>query len=49
MGVVIITSFLRKHNIDGNVSTKDELIGVGDALPQIMWSKYFVEVQGYTV
>ena len=30
-------------------STEAELVGVDDDLPQILWEKYFIKVQGYTV
>ena len=43
-----ITGLLRKQNIYGKSSNKYELIGVDDTLSQILWSKYFVEAQGYT-
>ena len=30
-------------------STEAELVGVDDDLLQILWEKYFIKVQGYTV
>ena len=30
-------------------STEGELVGADDALPQAIWSKYFIEAQGHTV
>ena len=42
-------SFSRGHKLNVNSSTKAELVGVDDAIPQIMWGKYFIEAQGYTV
>ena len=29
--------------------TEAELIGVDDALPQILWTRYFIENQGYHI
>jgi hypothetical protein len=29
-------------------STEGELVGVSDVLPQVLWTKYFLEAQGYT-
>ena len=44
-----VTSFSIKQNIQGNSSTKDELIGVDETLPQALWTNYFIEAQGYLV
>ena len=44
-----ITSASNKHKIQGKSSIEDKLIGVHDTLPQILWTKYFIEAQGYTV
>ena len=30
-------------------STECELVGIDDAIPQIMWGKYLIKDQGYTV
>ena len=30
-------------------STETEIVGTDDILPQALWTKYFIEVQGYTV
>ena len=30
-------------------STKAELVGVDDVMPQALWTRYFIEAQGYTV
>ena len=49
MGSGAITSFSRKQKINGKSSTEAELIGVDDALPQILLTRYFMESQGYTV
>ena len=39
-----VTSFLIKTNIQCKSSTENELIGTYDAIPQALWSKYFIEV-----
>ena len=42
-----ITSFSRKQKLNAKSSIEAELIGVDDALPQILWMRYFLEQQGY--
>ena len=49
IGSGAITSFSRKQKINGESSTEAELIGVDDALPQILWTRYFMESKGYKV
>ena len=49
MGAGAVTSFSRKQKLNAKSSTKAELIGVDDALPQILWTSYFMECQGYKV
>jgi hypothetical protein len=44
-----VTSFSTKQKINGKSSTEDELIRVDDAMPRILWTKYLIEAQGYTV
>mmetsp|Transcript_11188 Transcript_11188/g.23594 ORF Transcript_11188/g.23594 Transcript_11188/m.23594 type:complete len:249 (+) Transcript_11188:341-1087(+) len=39
----------KKQKINGKSSTESELIAVDDALPQILWTRYFLECQGYEV
>ena len=46
MGSGAITSFSRKQKINGKSSMEAELICVDDALPQILWTRYFTESQG---
>ena len=38
-----------KQKIQGRSSTENELIGVHDLLPKVLWSKFFIEAQGYQV
>ena len=42
-------SFSRGHKLNGRSSTEAELIGIDDTIPSMMWGKYFIEAQGYTV
>ena len=43
------TSFSRKQKLNAKSSTEAELIGVDDVMPQILWTRYFLEAQGYKV
>ena len=49
LGVGAIISFSRKQRINVKSSTESELVGADDGLPLILWCKYFIEEQGYTV
>ena len=35
--------------MQGKISTKNEIIGVYESLPQALWFKLFLESQGYTI
>ena len=37
----------KAHKLNTKSSTEAELVGVYDALPDILWGKYFLEAQGY--
>lgn len=39
----------RKQKINGKSSTESEIIGVDDALPYILWTKYFLESHSYNL
>ena len=41
-------SFYKKY-INGKSSTEGELIGVDYAMTKIIWSRYFIEAQGYKI
>ena len=41
-------SMSRGQKLDTKSSTESELVRIDDALPQILWGKYFIEAQGYT-
>ena len=49
MGSGAITNFSRKHKFNGKSLIEAELIGVDDALPQILLTRYFMENQGYKI
>ena len=49
MGTGAVTSFSWKQKLNAKSSTEGELIGVNDALPQILWSRYFMKSEGYKV
>ena len=42
-------SFSRKQKLNVRSSCEGELVGVDDAMAWILWCKYFIEAQGYTV
>ena len=42
-------SFSRGQKLNCRSSTEAEIIGIDDAIPDIMWGKYFIEAQGYGV
>ena len=39
----------RAHKLNTKSSTQAELVGVYNALPDILWGKYFVEAQGHVI
>ena len=49
MGKGAILSFSRGQKLNAGSSTEAELIGIADALGIILWTKYFMEAQGYTI
>ena len=49
LGKGAVTSMSTKHKINTKSSTESELVGADDARPAALWSKYFIEAQGYTV
>jgi hypothetical protein len=46
-GVIFATSTKQKLNTKS--STEAELVGVNDVMPQVLWTRYFIEAQGYNV
>jgi hypothetical protein len=49
MGKGAPISFSRKQKLNVRSSCEGELVGIDDALPVILWARYFIESQGYTV
>jgi hypothetical protein len=49
LGKGAIISLSNKHKINTKSSTESELVGVDQALPSILYTKNFIEAQGYTV
>jgi hypothetical protein len=45
-GAIYGTSTRQKINTKS--STEAELVGVAEVLPQVLWTRYFLEAQGYT-
>ena len=46
-GTIYGTSTRQKLNTKS--STESELVGVNDVMPQVLWTRYFLEAQGYGV
>ena len=49
MGKGAIVNILRKHKLNVTSSTKAELVSIADVLGMMMWCKYFMEAQRYTI
>lgn len=39
----------KKQKINGKSSTESKLVVIDDMLPQVLWTLYFLEVQGYDI
>ena len=48
MGRGTLINISRKHKLNVGSSTESELVSIADVLGIMMWSKYFMEAQGYT-
>ena len=46
-GVIYGTS--KKHRLNTKSSTESEVVSVDDVLPQMLWTLYFLEAQGYKI
>jgi hypothetical protein len=44
-----LISLSRKQKLNTRSSTKAELVGADDAATMILWTKLFMEAQGYTI
>jgi hypothetical protein len=49
MGTGAANSSSRKQKLNTKSSTEAELVTIDDILPQALWTKYFMEAQGYGV
>ena len=49
MGRGALLTISRKHKLNVGSSTESELVSIADVLGIMMWSKYFMEAQGYTI
>jgi hypothetical protein len=49
MGKGAIYSRSTRQKLNTKSSTEAELVGVDDVMPQILWTRYFLEAQGYKV
>ena len=47
LGKGAITSLSRKQKLNTRSSTEAELVAVDDCMAQVLWTKYFLEEQGY--
>ena len=48
-GKDFVVSFSQKQKLNSNRSIESELICDDNELPYILWSKYFINLHGYTV
>ena len=49
LGAGTIHDFPMKQKVKTSTNTHTQLVGVSDALPEILWCCYFMEAQSYTV
>jgi hypothetical protein len=49
MGKGIIYGTSTRQKLNTKSSTEGELVGVNDVMPQVLWTRYFLEAQGYDV
>ena len=49
MGEGCMQSMSRKQKLNSRSSTEAELIGVDDAITQVLWTRLFMEAQGYPI
>ena len=44
-----IISISKKQKLNTKSSTEAEIIGAEDAMPQMLWTRYFLEEEGYDI
>jgi hypothetical protein len=49
LGKGSIIGMSKKQKINARSSTECELVGADDAMPQVMWTRYFIEAQGFGI
>ena len=49
MGRGAIVNVSRRHKLNVGSSTESELVSIADVLGVMIWCKYFMEAQGYTI
>merc|ERR1712086_627408 len=49
MGKGAMVNISRKHMLNVGSSTESELVSIANVLGMMMWCKYFMETQGYTI
>ena len=47
LGELEVSSLSKKNNINVKISTEYETIFMDESMDKILWSKYFIDVQGY--
>ena len=47
LGEGAVMNFSRKQKVNTRSSTETEIVGVDDAIPDVLWSLYFMQAQGY--
>ena len=49
LGNGTLASLSKKQKLNMKNTTEMEMVGAGDALPQMLWGVYFTEAQGYYI
>eukprot|EP00957_Ditylum_brightwellii_P158031 12029684-Ditylum_brightwellii.AAC.1 len=49
MGKGTIYASSTKQKLNAQISMEAEIVGVNDLIPQVLWTRYFMEAQGYKV
>jgi hypothetical protein len=49
LGLGIIYGTSKRQKLNTKSSTESELVGTDDVMPQVLWTMYFLEAQGYKI
>jgi hypothetical protein len=49
LGKGLVYSTLMRQKLNTKSLTEAELVGVDDVMPLVLWTRYFLQVQGYEV